>query len=49
LKRKGIDLAKLDFEELVGLIGQGLADEKLVDIDINDPKEGPMRVEIYVA
>jgi hypothetical protein len=48
LERKGIDLAQLNLEEVVGLISQGLVDEKLVDIDIDDPEEGQMRVEIYV-
>jgi hypothetical protein len=48
MERKGIDLTKLDLEEMTGLISRGLAAEKLVDIDVDDPEEGPMKVEIYV-
>lgn len=45
---KGIDLSKIDLDELVAQIEQGLVDGKLVDIDVNDPKEGPVKVEVYV-
>jgi hypothetical protein len=48
LERKGIDLTQLNLPELLDLIGRGLATEKLVDIDVDDPQEGPMKVEIYV-
>lgn len=48
MERKGVDLSKLDLEELVNLIDQGLMDEKLVDIDADDPEEGRVRVEVYV-
>lgn len=48
MERKGIDLSKIDLEELVKLIDQGLMDEKLVDIDVDDPNEGKVRVEVYV-
>jgi hypothetical protein len=48
MEQKGINLAQLDLEEVVHLISQGLVEEKLVDIDIDDPKEGPMKVEVYV-
>lgn len=48
MEKKGIDLSKMDFEELVRVIEQGLVNEKLVDIDVDDPKEGKVRVEIYV-
>lgn len=48
LERKGIDLSQLDLEELLSLIEQGMAVEKLVDIDVDDPKEGHVRVEVYV-
>lgn len=46
--QKGVDLSKIDLEELVLQIEQGLVDGKLVDIDVDDPKEGPIKVEIYV-
>jgi len=48
MERKGIDLSQIDVEELVNMIEQGLVDEKLVDIDVDDPKEGKVRVEVYV-
>jgi hypothetical protein len=38
----------LNVEELLNLVSQGLVDEKLVDIDVDDPTEGQMKVEIYV-
>jgi len=48
MESKGIDLSQIDVEELVNMIEQGLVDEKLVDIDVDDPKEGKVRVEVYV-
>ena len=48
MKKKGIDLSDFDFDELLHLIDQGLVDGKLVDVDADDPKEGPTKVEIYV-
>lgn len=48
MREKGIDIAEIDFNELVELIDQGLVDGKLVDIDADDPKEGQVKVEIYV-
>ncbi|MDX9873016.1 MAG: hypothetical protein RBT41_11450 [Clostridia bacterium] len=48
MERKGIDLSQIDIEELVAAIEQGLIDEKLVDVDVDDPKEGKVRVEVYV-
>lgn len=47
LEAKGIDLSQIDFEELIGLIEQGLVDGKLVDVDTED-EEGRTRVEVYV-
>jgi hypothetical protein len=47
LEAKGIDLSKIDFEELMSLIEQGLVDGKLVDVDTED-EEGRTRVEVYV-
>lgn len=48
MEKKGIDLTKLDIEELVDLIEQGLSDGKLVDIDVDDPEEGRIQVEVFV-
>jgi len=48
MEKKGIDLSEIDVAELLNMIDQGLVDEKLVDIDVDDPKEGKVRVEIYV-
>lgn len=48
MEAKGIDISKIDFEELVSLIDQGLVDGKLVDVDVDDPNEGRTRVEVYV-
>jgi len=48
MEKKGIDLADINIEELIHMIDQGLVNEKLVDIDVDDPHEGKIRVEIYV-
>ena len=48
MQAKGIDLSEFDFDELVQLIDQGLANGKLVDIDTDDQKDGHTKVEIYV-
>lgn len=48
MEKKGIDIAKIDFDELVQLIDQGLSDGKLVDVDVNDPEHGRIQVEVYV-
>lgn len=48
MEKKGIDLTQIDVEELVSAIEQGLVDEKLVDVDVDDPQEGKVRVEVYV-
>lgn len=48
MNRKGIDLNQIDFEELVEQINLGLIDGKIVDVDANDPKEGQVKVEVYV-
>lgn len=48
MEKKGIDLARIDIEEMVRLIDEGMADMHLVDVDIDDPKEGKMKVEVYV-
>lgn len=48
MQKKGVDLSNIDFDELVELIDQGLANGKLVDVDTDDPKEGHTKIEIYV-
>lgn len=48
LQQKGIDLSQLDLEELLNQIEQGLLTDNLVDIDVDDPEEGRVKVEIYV-
>lgn len=48
MNKQGIDLAQIDFTELVDLIDQGVLDGKLVDIDVDDPQEGKMLVQVYV-
>lgn len=45
---RGLDFSRIDFKELLSLIEQGLADGKLVDVDIEDPEKGRVRVEVYV-
>jgi hypothetical protein len=41
-------LNQIDFEELIEQIDRGLVDGKIVDIDADDPKEGHVKVEVYV-
>lgn len=48
MQKKGIDLSQLDLEEIIRLIDEELVDGKLVDVDVDDPKEGRIKVEIYV-
>lgn len=48
MEKKGIDITKLDIEELVDLIDRGLVDGKLVDVDAEDPEHGRTKVEVYV-
>lgn len=48
MKKQGFDLTKIDFDELMRLIDQGLSDGKLVDVETEDEKEGNMRIEVYV-
>lgn len=47
MEKKGIDISKLDFEELVTLLDQGLIDGKLVDVETDDAS-GTTKVEVYV-
>ena len=48
MEKKGINLSEMDIGELIQMIEQGLVDEKLVDVDVDDPTEGRIRVEVYV-
>lgn len=48
MKKQGIDLSKIDFDEIINLIDQGLSDGRLVDVETEDEKEGRTKVEIYV-
>ncbi|AOY77962.1 SHOCT-like domain-containing protein [Clostridium formicaceticum] len=48
MEKNGVDISKIDFDELVQLMDQGLSDGKLVDVDINDPEQGRIQVEVYV-
>ncbi|HEX3012038.1 MAG TPA: hypothetical protein VHQ70_08385 [Syntrophomonadaceae bacterium] len=48
MAKKGIDFSQIDFDELINLIDQGLVDGKLVDVEVEDEKEGHMTVEVYV-
>ena len=48
MEQKGIDISKIDFDELIQLIDQGLSDGKLVDVDVADPEQGRIQVEVYV-
>jgi hypothetical protein len=49
MEKKGIDLTKIDIEELMRMIEQGLMEGgKLVDVEAIDPVEGLVRVEVYV-
>lgn len=48
MKKQGIDLAKIDFAELMRLLDEGLSDGKLVDIETEDEKEGKTKVAVYV-
>lgn len=48
MNKKGVDLSKVDFNELLNLIDQGLVGEKLVEVDVDDEKEGRTKVDIYV-
>lgn len=48
MAKRGVDLSQIDLTELVDLIDLGLVEEKLVEVDVEDEKEGRMKVDIYV-
>lgn len=47
MEKKGIDITKLDFDEIVDLLDQGLSDGRLVDV-VTEDKHGITKVEVYV-
>ncbi len=48
MQEQGIDLSQMDIEELIKQVDSGLVDGQLVDIDAEDPKEGNIKVKIFV-
>ncbi|HPF20434.1 MAG TPA: hypothetical protein PLC88_03770 [Syntrophomonas sp.] len=48
IKRQGINLSQIDFDEIIKLVDQGLSDGRLVDVETEDEKEGRIKVEVYV-
>lgn len=47
LEQKGIDLQNLDLEGLTKILEENL-DGKIVDVEVTDPNEGRIKVEVYV-
>ncbi|AFM40158.1 hypothetical protein Desaci_1121 [Desulfosporosinus acidiphilus SJ4] len=47
LEQKGLDLQALDIEELVRLVEETV-DGKIVDVEVTDPMEGRIKVEVCV-
>lgn len=47
LERKGLDLKDLDVEGLARILEESL-DGKIVDVEVDDPAEGKIKVEVYV-
>jgi len=48
MKKQGIDLSKIDFDEIINLVDQGLSDGRLVDVETEDEIDGRIKVEVYV-
>jgi hypothetical protein len=48
IKKQGIDLSKIDFDEIINLAEQGLSDGRLVDIETEDDVDVRVKVEVYV-
>jgi hypothetical protein len=46
-EKKGLDLQALDVEEFVRIIEESV-DGKIVDVEVTDPQEGKIKVEVYV-
>ncbi len=47
IDKKGINLELL-LNELISELEQGVSDGKLVDVDVDDPHEGRIKVEVFV-
>lgn len=47
LEKKGLDLNEFDVEGLVRIIEESL-DGRIVDVEVADPEEGRIKVEVYV-
>ncbi|HZW82149.1 MAG TPA: hypothetical protein VFF14_01850 [Candidatus Deferrimicrobium sp.] len=47
MEAKGVDLTQMDIEEFIRAIDQGYGG-KLVDVDVDDEKEGRIKVEVFV-
>jgi len=47
LEQKGLDLEALDVEGLARILEENL-DGKIVDVEVADPTEGTIKVEVYV-
>lgn len=47
MEAKGVDLTQMDIEEFIRSIDQGYGG-KLVDVDVDDEKEGRIKVEVFV-
>lgn len=46
-EKKGLDLQALDVEGLVRIVEESV-DGKIVDVEVADPQEGKIKVEVYV-
>jgi len=47
LEKKGFDLQNFDVESLARILEESL-DGKIVDVEVADPEEGKIKVEVYV-
>lgn len=47
MDKKGIDLSQMDIEEFIQALDQN-SGGKLVDVDVDDEKEGRIKVEVFV-
>lgn len=48
MEEQGINLADIDFVELVEQIDQGLTDGELIDVETEDDKEGLTNIKVYI-
>ena len=47
LEQKGLDFQTLDVEELIRIIEESV-DGKIIDVEVADPEEGRIKVEVSV-